>query len=199
MSGYATAAENHIFQSSQRRTQGDGCLSCQLSDDKNALPPDPAEAMVLDPACGPSSPIVPHIKFAVTPLSFTVWVSIYCAVKSLLHIVSCSSAYACREFCTPLPLQHSPCVIKWRQNAAYVLLTRLLHVSPAVTSASNVTGIFLWCLRVRVGLSHQFINKNRKVHFLSKLDFFTFQSSLSIYIILHSLNQLLLHLHSVTK
>ena len=30
---------------------------------KNALPPDPAEAMVLDPACGPSSPIVPHIKF----------------------------------------------------------------------------------------------------------------------------------------
>ena len=30
---------------------------------KNALPPDPAEAMVLDPACRPSSPIVHHIKF----------------------------------------------------------------------------------------------------------------------------------------
>ena len=29
---------------------------------KNALPPDPAEAMVLDPTCGSSSPVVPHIK-----------------------------------------------------------------------------------------------------------------------------------------
>ena len=30
---------------------------------KNALPPDPAEAMVLNPTCGSSSPVVPHIKF----------------------------------------------------------------------------------------------------------------------------------------
>ena len=110
-------------------------------------------------------PLSPILNSAVTHLSFTVWVSIYCPVKSLLHIVSCSSAYACCEFCTPLPLQHSPCVTKWRQNAAYVLLTRLLHVSPAVTSANNVTGIFLWCLCVRIDLSHEFINKNRIVQF----------------------------------
>ena len=171
---------NHFFQSSQRRTQGDGCLSCQLSDDKNALPPDPAEAMVLDPACGPSSPIVPHIR----PKFRGYAPELYCLGKHLLpckkfrllHIVFCSSAYACWEFCTPLPLQHSPCVIKWRQNAAYVLLTRLLHVSPAVTSANNVTGIFLWwCLCVRVDLSHEFINKNRIVQFfLFKLDFLHF-------------------------
>ena len=47
-------------------------------------------------------PLSPILNSAVTHLSFTVWVSIYCPVKSLLHIVSCSSAYACWEFCTPL-------------------------------------------------------------------------------------------------
>ena len=46
---------------------------------KNALPPDPAETIVLDPACGPSSPIVPHIKFrSYAP-------ELYCLCKHLLR------------------------------------------------------------------------------------------------------------------
>ena len=50
----------------------------------------------------------------------------------------------------------------------------LLHVSSAVTSANNVTSIFLWCLCVTVDLSHEFINKicNSPIYFLFKLDFF---------------------------
>ena len=83
---------------------------------KNALPPDPAEAMVLDPACGPSSPIVPHIR----PKFRGYAPELYCLGKHLLpckkfrllHIVFCSSAYACWEFCKPLLFQHSPWVIK---------------------------------------------------------------------------------------
>ena len=59
-----TDAQIIFFQSSQRRTKGDmvACLAHYLMI-KNALPPDPAEAMVLDLTCGSSSPVVPHIKF----------------------------------------------------------------------------------------------------------------------------------------
>ena len=46
---------------------------------KNALPPDPAEAIVLDPACGLSSSIVPHINVITFPalnLVALVWIGI---------------------------------------------------------------------------------------------------------------------------
>jgi len=53
-----------FFQPFQRRSQGDMVASlAHYLMIKNALLPDHAEAMVLDPDCGPSYPIVPDIKF----------------------------------------------------------------------------------------------------------------------------------------
>ena len=67
---------NHFFQSSQRRTQGDGCLSCPLSDDKKCTAPRPRWDY------GPWPRLwtfIPHIKFrGYAP-------ELYCLCKHLLR------------------------------------------------------------------------------------------------------------------